>query len=233
MTETALGTRNMQYPEIDRLSDDLMEKIAALATRTLANALDDLGCHDRVISGIGTVAPGFRLAGPAVTVKEVSGPYGRFDSGDFRVGEMIDAAGPGDVLVVDSGASPYSTWGGMASYAAKLKGIAGLVVEGSVRDLEEIVAFAFPVFARQLTPTSGRMRLKVEAINVPVTLGGVEVAPGDIMVADGSGIVCLPGARAAEIVALAEVFARDDASALGDLKAGLTFSEAMAKYQRI
>ena len=65
----------------------------------------------------------------------------------------------------------------MASYAAKLKRIAGLVVDGGVRDLEEIVEFGFPVFARHLVPTTGRTRLKVAAINDQVTVDGVTVAP--------------------------------------------------------
>ena len=146
---------------------------------------------------------------------------------------MIDAAGAGEVIVVDAEGAPYSTWGGMASTAASLKGIAGLVVDGAVRDLEEIVELGFPVFTRHLSPTTGRSRLKVEAINVPVHIGGVGVAPGDIVVADGTGMVCLPRDLVAQIVERAEAFAADDEAAVKDLKAGLSFSEAMAKYKNI
>jgi len=223
----------MRCPDIARPKGALIKRIVALATSTLANALDDVGLHDNVIVGIKAVAPGFRFVGPAVTVKERSGKYGSFTSADFKVGEMIDAAKAGDVIVVDAGGALYSTWGGMASCAAKLKGVAGLVVDGGVRDLEEIIEFEFPVFARHLVPTTGRTRIKVEAINVPVEIDGVAVAPGDIIVADGTGIVCLPADRADEIVRIAEGFARDDAAAEDDLKAGLTFSQAMAKYKRI
>ena len=187
---------------------------------------------DRILGAIAEAA-GFRLAGPAVTVKEASGAFGSFNSDDFRVGAMIDAAAAGDVIVVDAGGAPYSTWGGMASYAAKLKGVAGLVVDGGVRDLEEIIDFDFPVFARHMVPTTGRTRLKVEAINQSIVVDGVRVEPGDIIVGDGTGVVCLPCQDAAKIVGLAEEFARDDASAMEDLKAGLTFSAAMAKYKKI
>lgn len=213
--------------------NDLVERSSTLATSTLANALDEVGLHDRVIAAVRPIAPGFRFAGPAVTVKEVTGSVGSFSPDDFRVGDMIDAAGAGDVLVVDAGGAPLSTFGGMASFAARRKGIAGLVVDGGVRDLEEIVEFGFPVFARHLIPTTGRTRLKVEAIGVPIRIDGVEVSPGDIIVGDGTGIVCLPGRRADEIVAIAERLAADDAAALKDLEAGLTFKEAMAKYRRI
>ncbi len=223
----------MTHPDIVRPDAALIARIVPLATSTLANALDEVGVHHNVIVAIKAVAPGFRFVGPAVTVKETSGSYGSFTSADFKVGQMIDAARAGDVIVVDAGGAAYSTWGGMASYAAKLKGVAGLLVDGGVRDLEEMVAFEFPVFARHLVPTTGRTRLKVEAVNVPVAVDGVAVAPGDIIAADGTGAVCLPAGRAEEIVALAEAFARDDDAAVDDLKKGLSFSQAMAKYKRI
>ncbi len=211
----------------------LVSRVAALATSTLANALDEVGLHANVMPTIKSVAPGFHFAGPAVTVTEEAGDYGSFGSDDFKVGAMIDAAEPGDVIVVAAGGVPYSTWGGMASYAARLKGVAGLVVDGGVRDLEEIVEFGFAVFARHMVPTTGRTRLKVAAINEPVTVDGVAVAPGDIVAADGTGIVVLPAARAEEITTLAEAFARDDAAALAEMGKGLSFSDAMAKFKKI
>ena len=211
----------------------LVGRAAALATGTLANALDALGLHHNVVSDLTPVAPGLRFAGPAVTVKESADTYGSFPAGDFKVGALIDAAGPGDVIVVDAEGAPYSTWGGMASTAAKRKGIAGLAVDGAARDLEEILETGFPVFARQLSPITGRTRLKVEAINVPVHIGGVGVSPGDIVVADGSGMVVLPHDLAAQIVDRAEAFAADDRAAVEDLKAGLSFTEVMAKYHNI
>ena len=223
----------MDIQQSPRADGALIERAGKLATGTLSNALDALGLHHHVVSDLRPVAPGFRLVGPAVTVKQAADTYGSFPSSDFKVGAMIDAAGPGQVIVVDAEGAPYSTWGGLASTAASLKGIAGLVVDGAVRDLEEIVETGFPVFSRHLTPTSGRTRLKVEAINVPVHIGGVGVAPGDILVADGSGMVCLPRDLAARIVERAEAIAADDAAAVEDLKAGLSFSEAMAKYQNI
>ena len=109
----------------------------------------------------------------------------------------------------------------------------GLVVDGGVRDLEEIVEFDFAVFARHMVPTTGRTRLKVAAINEPVTVDGVAVAPGDIVAADGTGIVVLPAASAEAITALAEAFARDDTAAMAEMDRGLTFSDAMARFKKI
>lgn len=212
---------------------DVIDRIASIATSTLANALDDAGYHDNVLQGIHSVVAGSRFAGPAVTVREASGEFGSFRSEDFRVGAIIDAAGAGDVIVIDGGGALCSTWGGMASFAAKFKGVAGLVVDGAVRDLEEIIEFDFPVFARHMVPTTGRLRMKVEAINEPIVVYGVRVEPGDIIVGDGTGLVCLPRDDAEKIVGVAEQIGQDDASALEDMKAGMSFSEAMSKYTKI
>ncbi len=211
----------------------MIDRIASIATSTLANALDDAGYHDNVLQGIHSVVAGSRFAGPAVTVREASGEFGSFSSEDFRVGAIIDAAETGDVIVIDGGGALCSTWGGMASFAAKFKGVAGLVVDGAVRDLEEIVEFDFPIFARHMVPTTGRLRMKVEAINEPIVVYGVRVEPGDIIVGDGTGLVCLPRDDAEKIVGVAEQIGQDDASALEDMKAGMSFSEAMAKYAKI
>ena len=217
----------------EQATQKLAARVAGLATSTLANALDEVGLHANVMPTIKGVAPGFRFAGPAVTVSEEVGDYGSFGSDDFRVGAMIDAAQAGDVIVVAAGGAPYSTWGGMASYAAKLKGIAGLVVDGGVRDLEEIVEFGFAVFARHMVPTTGRTRLKVAAIDEAVTVDGVGVAPGDLIVADGTGVVCLPRERALDVTTRAEALQRDDERAMAEIRGGLAFSEAMKKFTQI
>ena len=213
--------------------DEVVARAATLATSTLANALDDAGLHHNVIATIKAVAPGMRFAGPAVTVREVAGGYGDYTSEDFKVGAILDAARSGEVIVIDLGGAACSTWGGMASLAAKVKGVAGLLVDGGVRDLEEMIAFDFPVFARHLVPTTGRGRLKVEAIGEAVTVDGVAVAAGDIVVADGTGAVCLPRDRAQAIVARAEALQRDDEAAVAEIQRGLGFSEAMKKFTRI
>ncbi len=217
----------------DPSADPLAARAARLASSTLANALDDAGLHHNAIATLKAVSPGMRFAGPAVTVLEVAGDYGAFTSEDFKVGAILEAAGPGDVIVVALGGAACSTWGGMASLAAKVKGVAGLLVDGGVRDLEEMIAFDFPVFARHLVPTSGRRRLKVEAIGAPVEVDGVAVVAGDIIVADGSGAVCLPRAGAEEIVTRAEALQRDDQAAVAEIQRGLGFSEAMKKFTRI
>lgn len=219
--------------EIKRPSTEIIGRARRLATSTLANALDDSGIHDHVLGTIKAVSPGMTFAGPAMTVQEITADHGTFSSADFRVGAIIDAAQAGDVVVIDMGGAKCSTWGGMASLAAKEKGICGLLVDGGVRDLEEMIDFGFPVFARHLVPTTGRTRLKVEAINQPVSVDGVTIEPGDLIVADGTGAVCLPNAEAAALISRAEEMQRDDEAAVKEIRNGLSFSDAMKKFTQI
>ncbi|WP_226581129.1 RraA family protein [Acuticoccus sediminis] len=215
------------------VSDEVLAALRELATPTLANAIDVVGAGGVMAPEIQGVGPGLRCVGRAITVRETTGPFGSFPVSDFRVGDFLDIAGPGDVIVVANGGAPVSTWGGMASYAATVRGIEGLIVDGGVRDREEILEFGFPVFSRHVVPTPGKTRLKVEAIGEPVVAGGVHVAPGDVIVADGSGVVVLPAAEAAEIARLATGYAADDARAMMELKAGLSFRDALKKFAKI
>ena len=228
-----IGNGIIIAPEIKQSQAELIGRAAQLATSTLANALDDAGYHGHVLSTIKAVSSGMKFAGPAMTVREITAEYGTFASADFRVGAIIDAAQAGDVVVIDMGGAKCSTWGGMASLAAKEKGVGGLLVDGGVRDLEEMIAFGFPVFARHLVPKTGRTRLKVEAINEPVCVDGVIVEPGDLIVADGTGVVCLPNSAAAVLVSRAEEMQCDDEAAVAEIRNGLSFSDAMKKFTRI
>ena len=217
---------------MERVSDEAIDGLRAINTPTLANALDDLGVEG-VMLGLSVVAPGLRCVGRAVTAREITAPKGSFPTEDFRVGDIIDAAGPGDVIVIDNGGHPVSTWGGMASYAAKLKGIAGLVIDGACRDREEVAEFRFPIFSRHVVPTPGKTRIKVESIGETVSCGGIRVRPGDVIVADGTGILCIPAEAAEETMRLAAKFAEDDRQAMAEMDEGLTFREALAKFKKI
>ena len=214
------------------MSDATIDKLKKLNTPTLANVLDELGI-DAVLSGLVPAVPGLRLVGRAVTARETTAPKGSFAPEDFRVGHIIDAAETGDVIVVANGGAPVSTWGGMASYAAKLKGIAGIVVDGGVRDREEIEAFAFPVFSRHVVPTPGRTRIRVETIGEAVVCAGVVVRPRDVIVADGTGVLCLPAQAAAEIAERATGYAAADRRAMKEMKEGLSFREALTRFTHI
>lgn len=215
-----------------RVDDAVLAQFATLATPTIANALDDVA-FEGVLRGLTQVVPGTRCVGRAVTVREIAGERGDFTSADFKVGAMIDAAHPGDIIVVDIGGRAVSTFGGLATLAAKLKGVGGLVVDGGVRDQEEMLEHRFPVFSRHMTPLTGRTRLAITGINEPITCAGVRIRAGDVIVADGSGVTCIPAEHAAHVAELAQSYSRDDEAAAAELRKGLSFSAAMAKFRRI
>lgn len=212
--------------------DELVARLGAIYTSTLSNALEDVG-EDGVVLGLPSVGAGMRCAGRALCVHQITGPAGAFPGTDFKVGAMIDAAASGDVVVVANSGHPVSSWGGTASFAAKTKGIAGLIVDGGVRDREEMIEHGFPVFARHVVPTTGRTRIRVTEIGGTVTVSGIKVETGDIIVADGTGIVVVPAGKAEEVATIAEALQADDDQAVREIADGLTFSEAMAKFRKI
>ena len=214
------------------IDENILQRLRNIATPTLANALDDIGFNG-VMNNLHPVGLGMKIIGRAVTVQEVTGSYGSFSTEEFKVGHMIDAASPGDVIVVANNGAQVSTWGGMASYSAKLKGIAGLVVDGGVRDREEIVEFSFPTFSKHMVPTPGKTRIKVLSINEPIICAGVRVRHGDIIVGDGTGVLCLPIEHVEKITEEAEKFTADDKKAMQEMKNGLTFREALKKFSKI
>ena len=128
--------------------------------------------------------PGF--VGPAVTVL--------ISPGDELLSlKAIDIAEPGDVIVVTGGYSPrFSVWGGVMCTMAKAKGVAGLVTDGLVRDVAQIRALAFPVYAAGVTPVGTSHDVPPGALNYPITIGIAHIRPGDLIVADEDGIVCVP-----------------------------------------
>ena len=214
------------------IDENILQRLRNIATPTLANALDDIGFNG-VMNNLHPVGLDMKIVGRAVTVQEVTGPYGSFSTEEFKVGHMIDAASPGDVIVVANNGAQVSTWGGMASYSAKLKGIAGLVVDGGVRDREEIVEFSFPTFSKHMVPTPGKTRIKVLSINETIICAGVRVRHGDIIVGDGTGVLCLPIEHVEKITEDAEKFTTDDKKAMQEMENGLTFREALKKFSKI
>lgn len=222
----------MDIGEIRRPKKQLIEGFQGLATSTIGNALDDMKISG-VIQNINPVSPGFRLVGGAVTVKEITGVLGTYTNEDFKLGVVIDSAQEGDVIVIDNGAQQVSTWGGIASLAAKQRGVAGLVVDGGVRDLDEIREFDFPVFSRYVVPTSGKGRVKILSMNTVVKIDGIRVRPGDIIVGDGTGIVCIPIEVAEEVMIKAKTMDEQDKEAIEEIRRGMTFAEALRKYAKI
>jgi 3-hexulose-6-phosphate synthase / 6-phospho-3-hexuloisomerase len=222
----------MDIGEIKRPPKSLIEGFKGLATSTIGNVLDDMKIQG-IVQNIKPICAGFHFVGCAVTVKEVTGVLGTYTNADFKLGQVIDSAQVGDVIVIDNGGQQVSTWGGIAALAAKLRGVSGLVVDGGVRDLDEIREFDFPVFSRYVVPTSGKGRVKLLSMNSVIKIDGVRVRPGDIVVGDGTGIICVPIEVAEEVMKTASRFDQQDKQAIEEIRRGMTFTEALSKYAKI
>ena len=163
----------------------------AVPTTTLADLLG----HEQVLDlGIRSLwGPVPRLAGPAFTVRCPPGD-------NLMLHAAIYRAEPGSVLVVESGDVEYALAGGNVCAIAQRRGVAGFVLDGVIRDVGEVRAAGFPVFGRGVVPIPG-VKKAVLPLNARVRCGGVAVDAGDVVVADEDGVVVVPGARRAEVLA--------------------------------
>lgn len=181
------------FTEINRADASLVERFRKIPTSNIGDMMNRLYCMDAGISPMND----HHLAGTAITVKA---PIG--DNMIFHY--ALDIAGPGDVIVVDgAGACDRSLAGEiMMNYAAN-KGIAGIVVDGALRDRDGLAVCSIPIYCRAITP-QGPYKHGPGEINVPVCCGGIAVLPGDILIGDGDGIVVIHKEDAAAVIEKAE-----------------------------
>jgi len=185
-------------------------RFAAYPTSAVSDALDELGIAG-ALSGIAAMREGVgRVCGRALPVRFVRKSHDpeayRFGGGVGKPLEIVlKTMKAGDVVVMDlDGATNASAWGGLASRLAQRRGVRGTIMWGTCRDLEEIRAIGYPVWAVGVCPRRSRNDFAFGSINEPITINGVAIAPGDYVVADGSGAVCVPRARADETLGLLE-----------------------------
>lgn len=218
----------MEIKPVERLPREVLEGFRSIGTSTISDVLDQMGL-DCLVSGIKPVDQGFTLVGPAITIKQISGLVGTYPIEDFQISKVLDAAQPGDVLVFDNSGKEISTWGGLASTAAKEKGIQGVVVDGGSRDADEVAELKFPVFSRHITPRTGKTRTKMLEMNVEIQCGGIRVRPGDVIVADRTGIIVIPRERAVEVLEKSRKTVKGEKDFAEGLKRGMTFGEMHRK----
>ncbi|MCI0679384.1 MAG: RraA family protein [Actinobacteria bacterium] len=206
---------------VTRPSPDLVERLRAYRSSDLSDAMN----RAQTVVGIRPIyTPIDRVVGPAITVNSV---VPSIDAGKMA----LAASRAGDVLVVTA---PFSTghavWGGNLAFGTKSRGIAGLIVDGSVRDVSEIRAVGLPTFARDIATAAAPVHSPQGEVNVPVACGGVVVFPGDIVVADEDGIVVIPPAYVEKVIedadtvlekarSVQEILARGDITNLEGIRA--------------
>jgi regulator of RNase E activity RraA len=175
--------------------------------------------------------PDTRFVGAALTVRLE--PGNQVDCLD-----ALSVAQEGDVIVVDAaGETETSIWGGLMSGLCQMKGVVGAVVDGAIRDTDEIRDQGFPIFSKAVvprsthTPYSGRME-PIE-INVPIQCAGVLVNPGDLVLGDGIGVTVIPLENAAQVLEAARVLAEKEELTRAKIREGKTVEELLAEFGRL
>jgi 3-hexulose-6-phosphate synthase/6-phospho-3-hexuloisomerase len=180
----------------EKAAGDLFKRATGEAIRGLLEKASTPNISDGFhrtpcLEGIRPVVPGAKCVGPAFTVRTAPGDWA-------KPVEAIDQAPPGSVLVIDAGGAPPAVWGELASHSCVQRKIAGVVIDGAVRDTPEIRRLGFPAFARHVVAHAGEPKGFGE-IGVPVRVGGQRVQPGDWIVGDDDGVMVLPKERAVEM----------------------------------
>lgn len=208
---------------------NLLHRCRAVATSTWSDALDSLSLRG-VIPGLTLRSGSGRVAGWAVTVKET---VGVFPVEAFAVGDILELVQADSMLVVDLAGEPVSSFGGLAALAAVQKRAAGVIIDGACRDVEEIRETGLWLASRYVTPLSGKGRINVTSGNIAVTVCGAPVNPGDCIVGDETGIVCISSDRLTEVLDIAEDLTARDKQFAEALRAGESFRSAAARLRHL
>ena len=169
-----------------------MEDVRTALSKVSTSNISDAQHHKGSIKGLRPVVDrGVKMAGPALTVSTINGDWA-------KAVEAIDRAGPGDVLVIDAQGGEIAVWGELASNSCQVKGLAGVVIDGATRDVQDIRDLGFPIWARHFVPDAGEPKGHGE-IGVEVVVGGQVVRTGDWVVGDESGLVVIEQERVVEI----------------------------------
>jgi regulator of RNase E activity RraA len=206
--------------------DLLVTRLALLDSCAVSDAMDSLG-FDGVIAGLSQLSAPRRFAGKVLTVK--LGPADGRASPRHLGTTAIDEGSAGDVIVIEHGRTDAAGWGGILSLAACQKGIAGIVIDGACRDIDEARELGLPVVGRAVTPRTARGRVVEYACGEPVQVAGVAVCPGDYLLADASGVVVVPRDHAEAVIATAERIVRKERLMAEQVRAGRPSAEVMGR----
>jgi regulator of RNase E activity RraA len=191
-------------------SDPLVARLRRLDICDLSDALDALGLP-AAVTGLVPTSAARPIAGRAVTVKLAAG---QAPAGVTRhlCTAAVEAAGPDDVIVIEQRTGlDAASWGGLLSRAAKRRGVAGTIVDGPTRDVEDAIKLDYAVYARSTTARTARGRIHEAACQIAIRCGDTDVSPGDYIAIDRSGAVVIAAAQIEGVLARAEaVLAKSD-----------------------
>jgi 4-hydroxy-4-methyl-2-oxoglutarate aldolase len=218
----------------DELDRTLRDRWLAVTTASVADAVDRVTHRRGVMSAeIKPLAP-VRIAGPAATVLERRSLEAQ---PPHHALEAIDTAPAGSIVVIATddpvAARDVALWGGLMTVAAVTRGLGGVVLDGGVRDVEEIRREGLAVFARSIVPATTVGRYVTVARDIPVVCGGVLVRPGDILVGDSDGVVVVPREAAADVLAAAERIEQTERAMAQRIREVGSIRRAVEEFARI
>jgi regulator of RNase E activity RraA len=208
------------------MTDPNVQRLKRLDACAVSDALDKLGLKGAV-TGLPQRSGEGRIAGIAVTMKV--GP-GQPPAGPPKhLGcTAIEHAGPDHVIVVEQRSGVEAgCWGGLLTLGAQVKGVAGVVADGPLRDVDEAIAYGFPVFSRSLTSFTARGRVVELGTQVPVSIGDVTVNPGDYVLADRSAVILIAAADIERVLDAAEAIVAREAAMAKAILAGTPIGQVM------
>ena len=207
---------------------DLLARLSRLDSCAVSDALDKLGLTGAV-TGIQRLSSARRISGRVLTVKMESAE-GRPPSVRHLGTTAIEAAQPGEVIVMEQRTGlDAACWGGNLSFGARMRQVAGVIVDGPARDIDEAREYDFPIFARHATSRTARGRIVETGTNVPITVGDVTVTPGDFVVADASAVVFIAGREIDRVLEAAEAIAARERAMVAALEEGTPISDVMGR----
>ena len=205
---------------------DALVRLAQLDACAVSDALDRLSLPGAV-TGIQRLTTTRRISGRVITVK-MGRDEGQPPASRHLGTTAIESAQPGDVIVMEQRTGiDAACWGGNLSLGAKLRQVAGVIVDGPARDIDEAREFDFSVFARSTTSRTARGRILEVGTNVPIIVGEVTVAPGDFVVADGSAVVFIAQGEVLRVLEAAEAVAARERAMVAALREGAPISTVM------
>jgi regulator of RNase E activity RraA len=213
------------------ISPEIIQAFRTISTASVADALWAQGVSGHMSHEIKPFMK-VKIVGPAVTVWEE--PTTERIPPNHAL-ELIDHSEPGSVIVIGiDGFRDVAVWGGLMTAGAVVNGIEGAVLDGGVRDIEEIERdFAFPVFARSICPATTVGRFKTVAANVPVKVGGVMVNPGDLIVGDRDGVIVVPTSLVEVVLRDAQDIEQREREQTRLIRETKSLLKGLEKYQRI
>lgn len=205
------------------MEEELISLLKEVSTPNISDAMHRKGA----MRDIHPINVGTKMAGTAITVQTFAGDWA-------KTVEAIDLGGPGKVIVIYNGSNYVAPWGGLATLSCKIKGIEGVVIDGAVRDVDEIRAMNYPVYASAVVPNAGEPKGMGE-INAEITCGGQLVKPGDYIVGDDSGVVVIPRERAYEIARRAKEVEKNESRMYEEIRRGSTLSQVakLKKWEKV